>query len=64
MKAILIARVSTEEQKEAGNPLPAQKSVALSSVAATDALLYCAPAVLMKALIFLASSYSQNNFSK
>ena len=25
MKAILIARVSTEEQKEAGNSLPAQE---------------------------------------
>lgn len=29
MKAIIIARVSTEEQKEAGNSLPAQQMLLL-----------------------------------
>jgi DNA invertase Pin-like site-specific DNA recombinase len=32
MKAVILARVSTEEQKEAGNSLPAQQERLLSYV--------------------------------
>ncbi len=48
MKAILIARVSTEEQKEAGNSLPA-KWYALKDIVKTKSLKFCEHAVLMKA---------------
>ena len=53
MKAILIARVSTEEQKEAGNSLPAQV-LALSAIAKIKALRS------LKVCSFDESAYTDN----
>ena len=47
MKSILIARVSTEEQKEAGNSLPAQTA----RIVIVKVLKYLKNLVLMKVLI-------------
>jgi predicted site-specific integrase-resolvase len=41
MKAIIIARVSTEEQKDAGNSLPAQISVLKAIVSGKALMIIC-----------------------
>lgn len=58
MKAVILARVSTEEQKEAGNSLPAQQARLLNYVQRNSALTLDKEFIFDESAVSLAQYYS------